>query len=99
VPREQAPVAAPVRDSARPLQARVTASGVEQSRKSLSTAGLGAALLWSSDEHVAGGDLNLGKRGLQGSRRLPIRLSRAVPGRVVLLGEMQGYAQTRDGRL
>ncbi len=36
--------------------------------KPLNTAGLAAALLWSSDEHVADGEVSLGMRGNTGTR-------------------------------
>jgi hypothetical protein len=45
-------------------RAEVTAPGdVEQSRQPLNTPAWAAALLWSSDEHVACADLSLGMRG------------------------------------
>ena len=50
--------------------ARTAASGVKQSPKPLNTAGLRRSPAHrSSDEHVAGGGLSLGMRGMQGHAR------------------------------
>ena len=48
--------------------------------KPLNTAGLAVALLWSSDEHVADGEVGLGSRGLHGTGafRSDQRRSRSV---------------------